>query len=248
MMRNPKRRMVAGLVVTLGVADGVGIYVAQHRLDKNAEITPREMAVANEALNQPIAIRANGLIKAAPVLATSVVAPRAEPAEAAPPTVRFAIAEPVKVAAAPVAHAAERAASRQTAPVVTGRMAVAEKPVSHRAESRHSATLASNAARVEDLRIHEQRIPSRLPHAERRPAREDAFAAAFGNSDDQVRLPEPAYGRPDAQPSVQASAELPPLELSTAQIHSEPSGTSDADAPLAPPTTATSADDIQPKS
>ncbi|MFI4982240.1 MAG: hypothetical protein ACHQIO_17975, partial [Nevskiales bacterium] len=210
------------------------------------DVGPREMAVANEPLTQPIAIRTTGELKTAPVLATSIVAPHATPEQAAEHTVSLALAEPVK-ASAPVvpartAPAAARTA-RQTAPVITGRMVVADRPVFHVREG------TSRTERSEDLLAHRQPIPARLSHAERRPAQDDAFAAAFGNSDAEIRLPEPAYGRPDPQPQGQASAELPPLKLSAAQIHSDPAGTSDADAPPAPPpATASGIDDLQPKS
>ena len=258
MTRISKRQVVATLVVSLGVADGVGIYVAQHKLDKHTNIGPRELAVANEPLAEPIAIRTNGELKPAPALAESAVAPHASQAQTEQRTVRFAIADPVKTpvaAAAPqiakvpatVTHPSALRTARQTAPVLTGRMAVAETPVSHRGEVRHAVAMANNTLRSEDLRVHQQRIPARS-RAEHRPFQEDAFAAAFGNTEEAVRLPEPAYGR-DPQPRGQASAELPPLELSTAQIHSEPTGTSDADAPLAPPpTTAAGAEDPSPKS
>ncbi len=255
MTRNSKRKLAATLVVTLAVADGVGIYVAQNKLDKPTDIGPRELAVANEALAEPIAIRTDGEFTPAPALAQSVVVPHAAPGEAGvPQTVRFAIADPVR---APVAAKAPEPASaalavrtaRQTAPVVTGRMAAVDKPVSRRAEPRHSSEIASRAERHEDLQVHQQRIPARLTRAERRPYREDAFAAAFGNVEEQVRLPEPAYGGPDPQPRGQASAELPPLELSTAQIHYGQDGKSDADAPPAPPpATAAGAEDALPKS
>lgn len=242
MTRISKRKMVAGLVVTLGVADGVGIYIAHERLDTSADFDSQEMtreiALANEPLAQPIAIRANGELKPAPMLAVApAVAPRAAPAQAEPATVRFAIADPVKApAAAPVA--------RQTAPVVTGRAAVAEKPAARHTEPRRSAELA----RKEDLRVHQQRIPARLSRAERRPYQEDLFASAFGAAEAESRLPEPAYGYPDLQPRGQAAAELPPLELSASQIHSEPSETSDAGTPPAPPATAASSNGAQPAS
>ena len=250
MTRISKRKMVAGLVVALGVADGVGIYVAHNKLgtsaDFDAEEMAREIAVANEPLAEPIAIRADGGLKRAPVLAVAPsVAPQMTPVENEQRTVRVAIAEPVKApAAAPVAPPA----ARQTAPVLTGRVAVAEKPGVRRSEPRRASELASNAARKEDLRVHQQRIPARVTRVERRPYQEDLFASAFGTPEAETRLPEPAYGYPDLQPRGQASAELPPLELSTSQIHSEPSGTSDGDAPPAPPATAASSDDIQPAS
>jgi hypothetical protein len=252
MERTVKRRLVASLVVTMGVADGVGIYVAQHRLDKSADIGPREIAVANEPLAQPIAIRTNGELKATPVLAESVVAPHATTAQAAQETVRLALVKldkaPVPAVPAPVAPAVLRTA-RQTARVVTGRMAAADKPVLHRTEARRSMEPASRTERSEDLRVHRQNIPTRLTRAERQRAQDDAFAAVFGDTDAEIRLSEPAYGRPAPQPQGQASAELPPLELSTAQIHSEPAGISNADAPPAPPpTTASGIDDMQPKS
>ena len=43
--------------------------------------------------------------------------------------------------------------ARQTAPVVTGRMASAEKAVSSRIEPRHASAVASRAERNEDMRI-----------------------------------------------------------------------------------------------
>lgn len=256
MARKSKKHLAAGLVLTLAAADAVGIYIAKNKLGKAPEIGPRELAVANEPLSEPIAIRTNGELRETPALAMSAIAPRAAQApataQAEPRTVRVAIPEPVRVreTARPVAtvavdQAARRPLARQLAPVVTGVLATTAKPVRRPVAERRAAAPASRQAQVADLRVHQQRIPVRATRFERAPARADAFATAFSDEGEDIRLPEPAFSR--GNPLPQASAELPPLELSASQIHSDHGQAPDADIPAAPPATAGS-DEISPRS
>ncbi|MGE3691784.1 MAG: hypothetical protein AB7F98_10420 [Novosphingobium sp.] len=274
MARNRKGRWAAGLVITLGLADAAGIYIVKTRLNKPADIGPQQLAVANEPLTKPIAIRANGQLRETQALAVSAIAPHVEKPAAAevPRTVRLAIPEQARAPvaqqvparssmarqAAPVVsglmspllevHTPGRAA-RQTAPVVTGALAAATaRPVARAAAETPSAAIATGKrTAANDMRVHDQRIPVRATRFERTPARPNAFAEAFSPGEETLGLPDPAFGM-EPTPS-QATAELPPLELSTSQIHT---GRSDAPfvdvPPPAPPATAAGTEDLSPKS